>query len=103
MERRWTVRTKLDVDVGAFCHSGLFIKCKMGDIGLGGVYLSFGDSDLKKGETVELAFELATKQNEECKLRAKVVRLTGQGAGFMFKDFDAIAFRSLQQLMKVPL
>jgi len=104
MERRWTTRTKLNIDVDALLNDEAPIQCKTGDIGLGGVYLNFlADSHLAMGDTVELTFKLHTPQSGACKLKAKVVRLTEQGAGLMFKDFDAIAFRSLQQVMKAPL
>jgi len=104
MERRWTTRTKLDIDVDVLLNGTVSIQCKTGDIGLGGVYLNIlADTPLTKGDTVELTFKLNLHRSEECKLRAKVIRLTEQGAGLMFKDFDAIAFRSLQQVMKVPL
>ncbi len=103
MERRWTARTKLDIDVDVLLNNNVSIQCKTGDIGLGGVYLNFlSSTPVSKGDTVELTFKLNLHRNEACKLRAKVIRLTEQGAGLMFKDFDAIAFRSLQQVMKAP-
>ena len=104
MERRWTTRTKLDVDVDVLFSGGASMSCKTANIGLGGVYLSSNDSQLEKGESVELTFKLDESHNSEaCKLRAKVVRLTERGVGLMFKDFDAVAFRSLQKVMKAPL
>jgi len=104
MERRWTTRTELNIAVDVLLNDEVAIQCRTGDIGLGGVYLNTRvDSQLTEGDTVELMFKLRAPQSETCKLRAKVVRLTEQGAGLMFKDFDAIAFRSLQQVMKAPL
>ncbi|TPW18007.1 MAG: hypothetical protein FD130_440, partial [Halothiobacillaceae bacterium] len=80
---------------------GMVGGCRTRDIGLGGVYLEAGSGLLESGETVELLFKLPSASSEELHtLRAKVVRITEGGAGLMFRDFDAIAFRSLQKVMR---
>ncbi len=102
MERRWTTRTKLAVDVDLAVNGEGHIVCKTSDIGLGGAYVTHAYGALPNGENVELIFRLnGSPTLEEHKIRAKVVRSTADGVGLMFRDFDAVAFRSLQKVMKI--
>lgn len=101
MERRWTTRTRLCVDVD-IAHDSGSVRCTTQDIGLGGLYVALPRTSLSEGQNVEVTFyltQLATA--EEHKLRARVVRTPPGGAGLMFRDFDASAFRSLQRVMRV--
>lgn len=101
MERRWTTRTRLCVDVDIANADGGVLRCTTQDIGLGGVYVAVPRAQLSEGQNVELTFRLAQSvTTEEHKLRARVVRTNHGGAGLMFRDFDANAFRSLQRVMR---
>lgn len=101
MERRWATRTPIHVDVGIFYKGGEVGVRKTRDIGLGGVFLEAGELPLPLEAHVELIFLLKSGvQPRKHKIRAKVVRATGDGVGFMFRDFDAITFRSLQEVLR---
>ncbi len=110
MERRWTTRTELDLDVEVAVEDGGVFQARTRDIGLGGVFVrTAGDPDLEPGDDVELVFRLPGETGDgpfpdpeegQYRIRARVVRLTPVGAGLMFRDFDATAFRSLQKVMK---
>jgi hypothetical protein len=101
MERRWTTRTNLNLDVDVAYGEGEVIGCTTRDIGLGGVFVATGKSALPPGENVELTFRLGQVNDDpEYRIRAKVVRHTDDGAGLMFRDFDATAFRALQKVMR---
>lgn len=100
MERRWTTRTKIAVDVDV-SYAGKITAWKTRDIGLGGVFVEIGNTLLDKDEQVELVFNLRVPEVLGLPtIRAKVVRLEDNGAGLMFKDFDAAAFRALQKVMR---
>lgn len=100
MERRWTTRTKLAVAVDVF-YAGKITAWKTRDIGLGGVFVETAAAHLEKDENIELVFNLKSLEDQEqSTIRAKVVRIENGGAGLMFKDFDATAFRALQKVMR---
>lgn len=100
MERRWTIRTKLSVDVDIF-YAGKVTSWKTRDIGLGGVFVETDSAYVEQDENIDLVFNLQTPEDQEqSTIRAKVVRLEERGAGLMFKDFDAAAFRALQKVMR---
>lgn len=102
MERRWTTRRKLGLDVDVAFDGGTVQGCHTNDIGLGGVFVKTGEHVLPRDQPVELRFKLQGPADvEEHTIRAKVVRLVPGGAGLMFRDFDAGAFRSLQRVLKV--
>ncbi|MEQ6342708.1 MAG: PilZ domain-containing protein [Gammaproteobacteria bacterium] len=101
MERRWTARAPIYLDVGLFFHGQEISVCKTRDIGLGGVFLESAQPLLPKEAQVELIFMLGSgEQRIKHKIRAKVARLTEEGMGLVFRDFDATAFRSLQEVMR---
>jgi len=101
MERRWTTRTEITINLDVATADSVLTSCVTKDIGLGGVYVDTKGSTLNAGDEVELTFNLQDEINESApKIKAKVTRLTDAGAGLMFRDFDAIAFRSLQKVIK---
>lgn len=101
MERRWATRTPIHVDVGIFYKGGEVGMRKARDIGLGGVFLEAAELPLPLEAHVELIFMLRSAGKPiKHKIRAKVVRATADGVGFMFRDFDAITFRSLQEVLR---
>ena len=100
MERRWTTRTEMNVNLDVATPDSVIADCEILDIGLGGVYIATKGTALSEGTEVELNFQLNTEENTEQTIRAKVVRSYSDGAGLMFRDFDAVAFRVLQKIIK---
>lgn len=101
MERRWTTRTRMGLNVDVAFEGGALTGCRTRDIGLGGVFVDSGDQ-LPLGQFVEITFKVPDGSAiEDAKIRAKVVRTVSEGMGFMFRDFDATAFRALQRVMRV--
>jgi hypothetical protein len=101
MERRWTERTSINVPVD-LAYAGIQTEeCRTRDIGLGGVFVELPkEVSLAADTAVELTFKLGTApQLTKHRINARVVRVTGDGVGMMFRDFDAIAFRSLQEVL----
>ena len=100
IERRWTTRTPIHLDVEVLCQGAGMLPCKALDIGLGGVFLRTNPAEILPDPNVELFFLLGAGESRiKHKIKAKVVRATTQGIGLMFKDFDATAFRSLQEVL----
>ena len=101
MERRWTERTSINVPVD-LSYSGVQTEdCRTRDIGLGGVFVELpGEANLAAETPVELTFKLgAAPHLTKHRINARVVRVAEDGVGMMFRDFDAIAFRSLQEVL----
>jgi len=101
MERRWTERTPINVPVDLSCTNVQNEECRTRDIGLGGVFVELPKTVNLATETpVELTFKLGSgPQLTKHRINARVVRVSGDGVGMMFRDFDAIAFRSLQEVL----
>ena len=101
MERRWTERTPINVPVDLSCTNVQNEECRTREIGLGGVFVELPKTVNLATETpVELTFKLGSgPQLTKHRINARVVRVSGDGVGMMFRDFDAIAFRSLQEVL----
>jgi len=101
MEKRWSERKELSVGVDIYQQGELLASCLSKDIGLGGAFLG-ADSIIRVDEEsdVELVFSLASSENSaRHKIHARVTRVSDQGVGFKFCDFDTGVFRSLQEIM----
>lgn len=101
MEKRWSERKLLQVDVDVYRQGELLGSCFSSDIGLGGACLAVGDAfAMPDNEGVELVFCLADKgQSTKHKINARVTRMGGSCIGLKFCDFDTGVFRSLQEIM----
>lgn len=102
MEKRWTQRTQVELEVDVLTGEGGTLGCRTRDICLGGVFVKLSrDLTLPQDSPVELMFKLGMGESiTRHRIKAKVVRITDEGAGMMFRDFDAGAFRSLQELLR---
>ena len=102
MERRWTERTPIDVPVDLNFSGIQSGEYRTRDIGLGGVYVVLPSEVNIGAETpVELTFKLGSgAQLTKHRINARVVRVGQDGVGMMFRDFDAGAFRSLQEVLR---
>ncbi len=101
MERRWTERTSINVPVDLAYAGAQAEECRTRDIGLGGVFVELPDTvNITADTAVEVTFKLGTAPNiTKHRINARVVRVSEDGVGMMFRDFDAIAFRSLQEVL----
>lgn len=100
-DRRWSQRRNVALDVDIFMDGAKFGTCQTLDVGLGGVFLQLSETRPARDVDVDLMFYVGKgQQATKHRLRARAVRDTGQGVGFMFKDFDTISFRALQEIMR---
>lgn len=101
MEKRWSERKELSVDVDIYQRGMLLGSCHSSDIGLGGTFLATDAAiGIHKDEDVDLVFRLLSGgQDTKHNVHAKVTRVTAGGLGFKFCNFDTGVFRSLQEIM----
>ena len=106
MENRWSDRRELRLDVEVFRDGTKICSCQSKDVGLGGAFLdleSTHSSDqeaLGRDENIELVFHLISGQTPvKHNLHARIVRITDNGIGLKFHEFDTGVFRSLQEIM----
>ena len=101
MEKRWSDRRELQVGVDVYRDDRLLGSCCSHDIGLGGAFLDLnGSFSLPKDVDVDLVFSLQNNEhNTRHKITARVTRLSPQGVGLKFCEFDTGVFRSLQEIM----
>ncbi len=101
MEKRWSERKSLQVGVDVYQQGELLGSCVSSDIGLGGAFLSSDCTfNMSSDNNVELIFSLAFQgQNTKHKINARLTRISDDGFGLKFCDFDTGVFRSLQEIM----
>ena len=101
MEQRWSPRTRVNLDVDLLIKGKELGGCRTRDIGMGGAFVEVnGDVHVEKS-IVELIFKLGSgNQFSSHKIKAIIVRVAEDGVGLMFRDFDASAFRSLQEILQ---
>ena len=101
VEQRWSQRRPLTVAVEVCEQSQVLANSMSRNIGLGGVFIeSLSQAPLFKDQEVDLFFQIGEDNPTKHRLKAKVVRVDEDGAGFMFRDFDTNAFRALQEIMR---
>lgn len=101
MENRWSDRRELQLDVEVFRDGTKICSCQSRDVGLGGAFLNLESSNaFGEDDNIELVFHLISGQSPiKHNLHARVVRITNDGVGLKFHDFDTGVFRTLQEIM----
>ena len=101
MENRWSDRRELRLDVDVFRNGQKICSCQSRDVGLGGAFLDMEQAEsVAQDDNLELVVHLLSGQTPiKHSLRARVVRVTDQGVGLKFHEFDTSVFRSLQEIM----
>ncbi len=101
MENRWSDRRELRLDVDVFRDGEKLCSCQSRDVGLGGAFLDLDPNHpVGQDDNVDLVFHLATGEGPvKHSLRARIVRITEDGIGLKFHEFDTSVFRSLQEIM----
>lgn len=101
MENRWSDRRELRLDVEVFRNGQKICSCQSRDVGLGGAFIDMPEAEsVAQDDNLELVVHLLSGQTPiKHSLRARVVRVTGDGVGLKFHEFDTSVFRSLQEIM----
>ncbi len=103
MEKRWSERKALRVGVDVYQQGEMLGCCYSRDIGLGGTFLGLEDETdlgLRNSSDVELVFCLQkASQGSQHRINARVTRITDDGVGLKFRNFDTGVFRSLQEIL----
>lgn len=101
MEKRWTVRTAVRLNVDLHYRDLEVVNCRARDISLSGAYIEVEELQ----PSVDLPLELIFKFGEvghytKYRVPAKVMRSDGAGVGVMFKDIETASFRALREVLK---
>ena len=101
MERRWAERMQINLDVDV-CYQGVVHGTyQTHDMSLGGVFIQTQSGAHLADAHVDLRFNLGSQgQYTKHRIKGKVVRVTDDGVGLVFREFDAVAFRSLQEVLR---
>lgn len=100
MDRRQHPRHEIAVEVDLNCDGTRTTGLKIRNISLSGVFLEPGGyAPPASGTTVELNFHTSAVQKDGRMLRARVVRVSDQGVGLVFRDFDLEDFHFIQDLI----
>lgn len=100
MERRWGLRKSVGVDVVIDNQPACLLRGHIDNVSVGGVYIKTESAALRKNAQVELVLMLQQGPGTRVyRMPAMVVRLTANGAGLMFDQYDVNAFRALVVLL----
>lgn len=99
-ERRWGARKPIEVDVVIDNQPVSLLHGRIGNISIGGLYVETASVGLHTNAKVELVLLLQEQGGTRVyRMPALVVRVAGNGAGFMFDQYDVNAFRTLVALV----
>lgn len=71
-------------------------KCLLREIGIDGAFVETGEFHLTKGTDVDLVLKIRNgDKRTHCRIPAKVVRVTGEGAALSFDEIDENVYRIL--------
>ena len=71
-------------------------KCLLREIGIDGAFVETGEFHLKKGADVDLVLKIRNGiKRTHCRVPAKVVRTTEEGAALSFDNLDENIYRIL--------
>lgn len=100
IEQRWSQRrhVQFGVFLAGQSHGTQQGLCR--DVGIGGMYVEIPVGRLTMDEEVRVGFRLGRGEGRtHHRLPARVVHLTGSGAGLMFTEFPLETLRALRQLL----
>ncbi len=101
MEKRWTVRTPVRLNVDLLYKDLEVVNCRTRDISLSGVYVELEQLQPGQDVPVELVFKFGEAGSyTRYRVPARVARADGVGVGLMFRDIDASSFRALREVLK---
>ncbi len=99
-DRRLSPRRVTSVKAMVAHHSVGLTKCKLVEIGIDGALIETGDLDLRKGADADLVLKIRRGNKlTHCRVPAKVVRLTKNGAGLAFDNLDEAIYRILLEIV----
>lgn len=99
-ERRWGARKPVEVDVVIDNQPLCLMRGRIGNISIGGLFVQTAGGALHENAKVELVLLLQEDGTTRVyRMPALVVRVTPDGAGFMFDQYDVNAFRTLVALV----
>jgi hypothetical protein len=99
-ERRWGARKPIEVDVVIDNQPLCLLHGRIGNISIGGLFVETASVGLHTNSKVELVLLLQEQGGTRVyRMPALVVRVAGNGAGFMFDEYDVNAFRTLVALV----
>lgn len=100
MERRAGARKTIDVDVTVDCAHRRVVRGKIGNVGFGGLFVELESNELSEDARAEILLVLPQISGaRQYRMPAVVARITQNGAGFAFNEYDVTAFRALIVLL----
>ena len=100
MERRWGMRKSVEVEVVIDNQPVCLLRGRIDNISIGGLFVHTEPAPLRMNTPVELVLLLEDDNGTRVyRLPAVVVRITAEGAGLMFDQYDVNAFRTLVVLL----
>lgn len=100
VDRRLSPRRETSVKAMVAHHSVGLTKCKLVEIGIDGALIETGELGLRKGADADLVLKIRKGSKvTHCRVPAKVVRLTENGAALAFDNLDEVVYRILLEIV----
>ena len=101
MELRSSPRKRVNLEVELTHNEGVQQRCRTRDFSMGGVFLEAPVQVFPEGVNVDLAFMIPSNGEHWHAIKARVVRTTDDGMGLAFITPDVMAFRTLQEVLRL--
>jgi hypothetical protein len=100
MDRRWGMRKPVGLDVVIDNQPSCLLPGRIGNVSVGGLFVQTEAANLNPNARVEVVLMLQQGNGTSVyRMPAMVVRLTPNGAGLRFDEYDVNAFRALVVLL----
>lgn len=99
-ERRWSARKSIELDVGLYYDRLGLLACRTLDMSMEGMFVNTGRITLSAFTKVEAVLtHLIGTDRQQLRLPARIVRVSPEGAGLQFHNFDSDTYYFLRELL----
>lgn len=99
-DRRWGIRKPVEVDVVIDNQPACLLQGRIGNVSVGGLFVRTEPGGLVMNTAIELVLMLQQENGMRVyRMPAVVARITRDGAGLRFDQYDVGAFRTLVVLL----
>ncbi len=99
-ERRWCARKSIELDVGLYYDRLGLLSCRTLDMSMEGMFVNTGRITLSAFTKVDavLTHHNGT-DSQQIRLPARIVRVSPEGAGLQFHNFDSDTYYFLREIL----
>ncbi len=99
-DRRWSARMPIALNVAIYYDRLGLLPCKILDLSMEGMFIYTGRITLTTHTKVDAVLTSHnSKESQQLRLPAKIVRVNPVGAGLRFHSFDSDTYKFLREIL----